>query len=72
MEKYKELWDDPYKEFWTIEELADALGKSCNSLKAHFKQQQQYLKEHGIIITKYGRGQNARYTLDYGYDEEEY
>ena len=66
---YKELWERPDKEFWTIDELAEALQRSPNSFKKHFKHQQEMLKEQGIVITKYGRGINARYTVDFGYEK---
>ena len=70
MQEIKEFWDDSELEFWTIEELAEALGRSPKTFKAHFKEAQAKLKEKGIIITKYGRGANARYTLNYGYEED--
>ena len=68
----KGMWDDPYKDFWTFDELAEALEKNPRTFKAHFKQEQTNLRKQGILITKYGRGDKARYTLEYKYDDEEY
>ena len=50
------MWEDPYKDFWTFEELAEALEKNPKTFKVHFKQEQANLKKQGILITKYGRG----------------
>lgn len=65
----QQVWDNSDKEFWSFEELAEALEKNPSTLKAHFKYIQQRLREQGIIVTKYGRGAKARYTIDFGYED---
>ena len=64
-----QAWENTEKEFWTFEELAEALDKNPKTFKAHFKHMQEKLREQGIIVTKYGYGSKARYTIDFGYED---
>ena len=49
----------------TIEELAEYLNISINTLKYSFPRTQKNFLKRGIYIKKRGRGESATYTIEY-------
>ena len=55
----------------TLEELAQTLGREKITLDKNFPRTQQALAKKGIIVTKWGWGNNAEYEIEYEEREEE-
>ena len=49
----------------TVTELAFMLGKNESTLLRNFSRTQKNLEKKGIIITKWGKGKNAEYEIEY-------
>lgn len=49
----------------TLEELAKEVGKSEKTLYKQWKRTQINLAKKGIIITRWGRGQDIEYEVEY-------
>lgn len=54
-----------------LEELAQILGREKVTLGRNFPRTQQALAKKGIIITKWGWGEDAEYEIEYEEREEE-
>lgn len=54
----------------TLDEVAKELNLNPSTIKGHFKRTQETLKKKGIILTKNGRGEDARYTLEHSYKKD--
>ena len=54
----------------TLQEVCKVLGKSENTLINAFIRTQKNLAKKGIIITKEGRGKNAKYNIIYKDDDK--
>jgi predicted transcriptional regulator len=57
------------EKFLTLEELAAEVGRSVNTLKKHFDRTKANLAKKGIIIQRYGTGDNGKYTVEYRVEE---
>ncbi len=56
----------------TLKEVAQQLGKSELTIYRNFKRTQENLAKHGIILTKWGRGEYTEYEIEYEeLDEDE-
>lgn len=55
----------------TIQELADYLNISVNTLRCSFPRTQKNFLKRGIRIKKRGRGEGANYTVEYVTDRED-
>ena len=56
----------------TIEEVAQALGREKVTLLRNFRRTQRALAKKGIILMKWGWGEDAEYEIEYeDCDEEE-
>ncbi len=55
----------------TLEEAALQLGKSKSTLLNCFPRTQANLKKKGIILTKWGRGEETEYEIEYELKDEE-
>ena len=56
----------------TLKEVALLLGYSEQTLKDQFPKTQRHLKKRGILLMKWGRGENATYEIEYpAFDEYE-
>ncbi len=49
----------------TLKEAAQQLRYSETTLYKNFKRVQQTLKKKGIILTRWGKGENAEYEIEY-------
>lgn len=53
----------------TIEELAKELGRSENSILKNYKRTKENLAKKGIFISRSGTGKNAKYKIEYNYED---
>lgn len=49
----------------TLDEVAQLLGKEKSTIYYNFARTQQTLAKKGIILTRWGRGDNAEYEIEY-------
>lgn len=55
----------------TIQELAEFLNVSINTLRYSFPRTQKNFLKRGILIKKRGRGESALYSVEYITEREE-
>jgi predicted transcriptional regulator len=55
----------------TLREVAQQLGKSEKTIYKNFHRTQETLAKKGIILTKWGKGENTEYEIEYDELEEE-
>ena len=56
------------KIFFNAYELAKEVNTTVSTLKKNFQRKRKALAKQGIYIDKYGRGDDAVYTVDYYYE----
>ena len=55
----------------TLKEIAFLLGKSEKTIEKNLKRTQDTLRKKGIILIKWGRGEDADYELEYEERDED-
>lgn len=55
----------------TLEEVAQLLGRDKNTIYYNFSRTQRTLAKKGIILMRWGRGEDANYEIEYEEREEE-
>lgn len=54
-----------------LKEVCLLLGKSESTLTDHFKRTQDTLRKKGILLSRWGRGKDVEYEIEYEELEEE-
>ena len=49
----------------TLKEVSLLLGKDENTIYKNFKRTQDTLRKRGIILSRWGRGDNVEYEIEY-------
>lgn len=57
------------EKIYTAEELAEELNRSVSTIKRAFLVLQKNLAKQGIMVSRCGRGKNARYKVRYEFKE---
>lgn len=55
----------------TLDEVAQLLGKEKSTIYYNLSRTQKTLAKKGIILTRWGRGEDAEYEIEYEEREEE-
>lgn len=54
----------------SLDEVCEQLGKNRNTILKNYKRTRENLKKKGILLTRYGSGEKAVYTIEYIKPEE--